>query len=185
MRPTRRIKLAEGVAREITKMLRSSTMSQLLQRTPSALLTAEHEALLLKCCSLLDQMCAALQADDVGLQLQLLEAVLQQQAVCSAGNLIAWMQQRPEQLLPMDSMLSSNATRGSRAAAGSWAAGMNFLDCAAAAAAEQDHQSAAARQMAADMTQQLDQSGEPCSLDCSCCVMPGRHLRLPCMLLRG
>jgi hypothetical protein len=48
---------------------------------------------------------------------------------------------------------------------------VHFIDLAAEKAGEQDHTSAAVRQMAADMMQQLDQSGERCRLNCSIRVL--------------
>jgi hypothetical protein len=164
MRPARRIEQAEGFACELRELLSRSTLSQLLQRTTSAPLTAEEDALLYDCGCLLDQM-AALQAGDEPVDISFLEAVLQQQAVRSAGTLIAWVQQRPEQLLAVESVMGFTATRGSGAPA-CWTAGVAFLNHAAAKASQQDYASPAACQMAADMTQQLDQSGERCSLNC-------------------
>jgi hypothetical protein len=76
------------------------------------------------------------------------------------------VQQQPEQLLAVESVLALTATRGSSIPC-CWAIGVQFLARAAATAGEQDYDSAAARQMAANMTQQLDQSGEHCSFICS------------------
>jgi hypothetical protein len=146
----------------------SSTLSQLLQRTPPASLTAEHEAHLLNCGSLFDLMVVALEAEEGAVQLRLLEAVLQQQAVRSAGTLVAWVQQQPEQLLTVNSVTSFTAATGSSALR-CWTSGVQFLTRAAAKAGAQDYGSAATCQMAADMMQQLDQSGERCSLNC--CMM--------------
>jgi hypothetical protein len=166
MRPARRIKQAEGLARELHKLLSNTTLSQLLQRTRSASLTAEQEALLVDCGSLLDQMAVALQEDEAALDLRLLEAMLQQQAVQSAGTLVAWVQLQPEQLLSVKSVLGFTATRGSGAPC-CWASGVHSLTRAASKAGQQDYDSAATCQMAANMTQQLDESGERCSLNCS------------------
>jgi hypothetical protein len=168
MRPARRIKHAEGIDRELHKHLSSSPLSELLQRTPPAALTAQQDVRLLHCGSLLEQMAAAFEtADEAAVDLRLLEALLQQQAMRSAGTLIAWVQQRPEQLLAVKSVLGIPGD----GASGCWAAGVQFLDRAAAKAGDLDHTSAAACQMSANMVQQLDQSGERCSLNCSMLVL--------------
>jgi hypothetical protein len=119
MRPARRIKQAEGIARELHKLLSSSPLFQLLQRTPPAALTAQLDVRLLHCGSLLEQMAAALKAVEAAVELRLLEALLQQQAVRSAGTLIAWVQQRREQLLAVESVLGIGAVANSGNAASS------------------------------------------------------------------
>jgi hypothetical protein len=168
--PARGIQQAEVFARELRDLLSSSTLSELLQRTLSASLTAEQEALLFACCSLFDKMIAALYSAEAAHGRLMLEALLQQQAVKSAGTLIAWVQQCPERLLAMTSVFGFTAVTGS-GAPGCWDAGVHFIGRAAEKAGEQDYTNAAVRQMAVDMMQQLDQSGKRWSLNCSMLVL--------------
>jgi hypothetical protein len=175
MRPARRIKQAEAVACDLQKHLKSSTLSQLLQCPPSASLTADQEAHLYECCRLLGQLEEPLLEKEPALQLRLLDAILQKQALCGAVTLIAWMQQQPEQLLPLRSsalQLPGIAAlrEGGGMGAVSWAAGVNVLIYAVEIASRLDFSSAAARQTAAGITQQLDQSGNLIHKSCSSLV---------------
>jgi hypothetical protein len=148
-------------------------MSQLLQRTPPAgtppaALTAEQGAQLSRCCDVIKQLQAALDAAPM-LRLQLMDAMLKQNGAYSVGSLVTWVQQQPEEHLLI--LRSGSAPVGFAAggtAASIWAAGVLLLGHVAAVAMLHCSESAAACSLAADLTQQLDQSGKACSCNCSC-----------------
>jgi hypothetical protein len=140
-------------------------VSQLLQRTPPAVLTAEQEAQLLHCYDVISQLADALQGAPP-FRMQLVDAMLKQQAACSIGRLVTWVQQQPEQ-----QQLHVRAMAGSApvtSAAGSttapiWAFGVILLEHFAASAVLHMTDSAGSCNLAANLTQQLDQSGEACN----------------------
>jgi hypothetical protein len=173
MRPARRIKQAEEAARKLKALLASSILSQLLQRTPPAALTAQQQAQLTSCCDVISQLDAAFQGAS-SLNLQLVDAMLRQQVACSIGSLVTWVQQQPEQQL-LDLIAAAFVShQGSApvacAAAGTaasiWVAGVQLLGGFAAVAITQTPESAGACNIAARLTQQVDQSGETCSFNC-------------------
>jgi hypothetical protein len=144
-------------------------MTQLLQEAPPASLTADQDKLLRQFYSLLWRMEKPLLAEEPALLSSVVTAMLQRHAARSAGTLVAWATQRPEQLMSLEfaeGPPSTGACPGasrtllshSTAALG-WAVGIRFLGFAADAVSKQDAGSAAASQMTADMTQQLHQSG--------------------------
>jgi hypothetical protein len=184
MRPAQRIKQAEEIARSLKSLLGGSVMSQLLQRTPPrpAAFTAEQEAQLLRCCNAISQLEAALR-ETTSPRVQLVDALLKQQVACSIGSLVAWVQQQPEQQL--SEMRAGTGHQGSApatveaggAAAAIWAAGVHLLERFAVVATRHNSDSAGACSLAANLTQQLDQSGKACSRNCDCtatCCF-GRH----------
>jgi hypothetical protein len=154
-------------------------MSQLLQHTPPAALTAEQQAQLSRCCELISQLQAAWH-EAPSLKMQLVAAMLKQQAASNIGSLIAWVQQQPEQQLLGLDMGAAAAGRQLRSApvpcaaggliASMWAAGVHMLKHFATADADLQRtgESAGAFSLAASLTQQLDQSGESCSRSCKC-----------------
>jgi hypothetical protein len=170
MRPAQRIKQAEEVARRLKALLSSSILSQLLQHAPPAALTAEQDAQLPRCCSVICQLETSLH-EAPSLKLQLVDAVLKQQAACSIGSLFTWVQQQPEQQLSDLGAITVAGHQGSAAvtlAAGRppasiWTACVNLLHRFAAVAVLQNTQGAGACSLAAALTQQLDQSGKACS----------------------
>jgi hypothetical protein len=179
MRPAQRIKQAEEIARSLKSLLGGSIMSQLLQHTPPrpAAFTAEQEAQLLRCCDVISQLEAAWH-EARPLRLQLLDAMLKQQMACSIGRLVAWVQQQPEQQLSGLKAVAVAGHQGSApatVAAGSasasiWAAGVYLLEHFAVVAFRHNSDSAEACTLAANLTQQLDQSGKACSRNATCTV---------------
>jgi hypothetical protein len=98
--------------------------------------------------------------------------MLQQQAACSVGTLVTWVvQQQPEQhvrtVAAAGHQGSSAVIFVSSTAASIWAAGVHLLGRFAAAAAQHTAESAGACNLAARLTQQLDQSGKACSCNCT------------------
>jgi hypothetical protein len=155
-------------------LLSKSFVSELLQRTPPASLTAQQQAQLKSCCKVIRQLEDALQ-DAPSLRMQLMEAMLEQQAACSIGYLVTWAQQRPKQLLDIRvvTVAGHQGSAPETAVAGSgtastWAAGVNLLQCFAVVADQQNSDSAGVCSLAANLTQQLDQSGKACSRNCKC-----------------
>jgi hypothetical protein len=177
MRPAQRIKQAEEIARSLNSLLSSSIMSQLLQRTPPAAFTAEQEAQLLRCCNLISQLEAAWH-EARPLKMQLFDALLKQQVACSIGRLVAWVQQQPEQQLADFRAVAVAGHQGSApatiaagsASASIWAAGVYLLEHFAVVAFRHNSDSAEACSLAANLTQQLDQSGKACSRNGTCTV---------------
>jgi hypothetical protein len=114
---------------------------------------------------LLSQLETLMGTGEPPLRSAVLTAILQQHAARSAGSLVAWATQRPQQLMSLtqgEMLLGTGIPAtgwSSSTAALGWAAGLSFLRCAAVAVGQQDAGSAAARQVTADMTQQLHQSG--------------------------
>jgi hypothetical protein len=165
------MKQAEEAARKLKALLSSAVMSQLLQPTPPAgtppaALTAEQEAQLSRCCTVIDQLQAALDQAPT-LRLQLMDAMLKQKAAYSVGSLVTWVQQQPEKhLLILRSGSAPLDFAAGGTAASIWAAGVLLLGHFAAVAMLHCSESAAACSSAADLTQQLDQSGEACSRNC-------------------
>jgi hypothetical protein len=179
MRPAQRVKQAEEDARRLKSLLSSSFMSQLLQRAPPAALTAEQEAQLSRCCNVIDQLQAAL-TEAPSLKLQLTDAMLKQQAACSVGSLLAWVQQEPEQQLlglrPVAApghqglVLMTRADGGRTASI--WASGVHLLGRFAIVACLHSSESTGSCSLAANLTHQLEQSGKACSRNC-CCTAQG------------
>jgi hypothetical protein len=175
MRPARRLRQAEDVARKMKVLLSSPIISQLLQHSPPAALTAEQEAQLSCCCDVINQLAGALN-EAPSLRLRLVDAMLKQQAGCSIGSVVAWVQQQPEQQLLNLTAVTVAGHQGSvpkafaagRAPAATWAVGVDVLRHFAVEAAEHNLDSAGACSLAANLTQQLDQSGKACSCSCTC-----------------
>jgi hypothetical protein len=173
MRPARRIKQAEEVARSLKALLSSSILSQLLQRTPPAALTAEQEAQLSSCCYAITQLEVALD-EAPSIRMQMMDAMLKQQMACHIGALVTWVQQQPEQHLFGLRAAAVAGHQGSgpvtcvagTATATTWAAGVQVLDCFAHVATLQPSECAGACSLAEKLTQQLDQSGKVSSRNC-------------------
>jgi hypothetical protein len=166
MRPARRIKQAKETARKLKALLNSSIISQLLQRTPPAALTAQQEAQLLSCRNVINQLEAGLQEAPL-LGMQLVDTMLKQQVACNISSLVTWVQQQPEQLLSVragdghqGSTLVTSADRAT--AATLWGAGVLLMGRLAVAILD-SAKGAGACSLAANLTQQLDQSGKACS----------------------
>jgi hypothetical protein len=172
MRPAQRIKQAEEVARRLKALLSGSIMSQLLQRTLPAALTAEQVAQLSSCWNVIDQLQAALDKAPA-LRLQLEDALLKQQVACNIGSLVTWVQQQPQQQLLDVRAVAETGQEGS--AQVTWggrfasirSAGMLLLGRFAVAVLR-DPEAAGACSVTANLTQQLDQSGKACSRNCQC-----------------
>jgi hypothetical protein len=167
------MKQAEDVGRRLRALVSSSIVSQLLQRTPPTALTAQQVAELSSCCDVVSHLQAAL-LEAPSLQTQLVDATLKQQVACSVGTLITWVQQQPEQQL-LDSgavdvagRQGTTQTTCSDRTAPLWAAGVNLLGHFAVVACEHNAESAGASSLAANLTQQLDQSGRACRRDFKC-----------------
>jgi hypothetical protein len=171
MRPAQRIKQAEDVARKFKALVNSSTVSQLLQHTPPAAVTAEQEAQLVRCCNVTSQVEAALYEAPT-LRIQLVDAILKQQVACNIGRLVTRVQQQPEQqLVEMRAVaVAGREVAAGRSTASIWAVGVHLLNRFAAVAFLQNTQSAGACSLASTLTQQLDQSGKACSHNCMCTV---------------
>jgi hypothetical protein len=157
-------------------LLNSSIMVQLLQHAPPAALTAEQEAQLLYCSNLISLLAVTFH-EAPSLEPQLVDAMLKQQAACSIGSLVTWVQQQPEQQLLDLRVVAAAGHQGSRpmsCAAGSatttlWAAGVQLLGCFAISALKQiDTDGAAGCSRAGTLTQQLEVSGKACSRNCKC-----------------
>jgi hypothetical protein len=92
--------------------------------------------------------------------------------------LVTWVQQQPEQQLFDLQAVAVAGHQGSApvtcavgtAAALIWDAGVHLLKRFALVAGMHTSEGAAACSLAADLTQQLDQSGEACSRNCRCTV---------------
>jgi hypothetical protein len=179
MRPARRIKQAEELGRSLKALLSGSIISQLLQRTPPAALTAEQEAHLSRCFDLI-----SLLSDDVegatALTTQLVDAMLKQQVASCIGSLVTWVQQQPEQQrLDLAATAIAGRQGSVTCAPGSttgpvWAAGLHVLGRFAAVAFLHIQDSAGVRNLAENLTQQLDQSGKAYSRNCTsvhCAIM--------------
>jgi hypothetical protein len=171
MRPAQRIKQVEETGRRLTVLLSSSIISQLLQRTPPAALTAGQEAQLASCDNVICQLQAALK-EAPSLQMQLVDAMLKHQVARNVGSLVTWVQQQTEQqLLGFRAVAvaghqgSAQVTCGSRTAS-MWADGVLLLGRFAMAYLH-NSDSAGACSLAANLTQQLDQSGKACSSNCA------------------
>jgi hypothetical protein len=172
MRPARRIKQAEELAVRLRVLLSGSTMSQLLQHPPPAALTAEQEAQLLSCSNLMSQLTTALD-EASSLSTQLIDAVLKQQAAYHVGSLVAWVQQQPEQQLSelrvvaaawlMDSAPVAPQCAAIGRTCLMWDDGVQLLQQFAWMSRPEN---AGACNLAASLTQQLDQSGKACSCNC-------------------
>jgi hypothetical protein len=150
-------------------------MSQLLQRSPPAAFTAQQTAQLTSCCQLINQLEHALQEAPW----QVADAMLKQQAACSVGSLVTWVQQQPEQQLSTLTAVDLTGRQGPsvlrcEATDFIWAAGVDLLGRIAVAAFEHDSESATpaagGRSLAASLTQQMDRSGTACSRNCKCIV---------------
>jgi hypothetical protein len=176
MRPARRIKQAEDVASGLNELLSSSIMSQLLQRSLPAAFTAEQEAQLSRCCNMIEQLAEAL--DEVpSFRTQFVDAMLKQHVACNIGRLVTWVQQQQEQqplgprLVAVAGHLRSasvTSAAGSTTAAFIWAAGVHLIHQFAAVAVTHSAEITGARNLAAILTQQLDEAGEACSRNCTC-----------------
>jgi hypothetical protein len=173
MRPARRIKQAEEAGRILKALLSSPVISQLLQRTPPAALTAEQEAQLSRCCNVIQQLSGAVD-EAPSLSMQLMDAMLKQQVVCNIGRLVTWVQQQPEQQrLDLEAAAAAGRQGSYTYAAGRtptiiWAAGVHLLTHFAAVAKMHVRESAEACSLAENLTQQLDQSGKACSGNYRC-----------------
>jgi hypothetical protein len=169
------MKQAEEGACRLKALLGSTFMSQLLQRGPPAALTAEQEAQLSRCCTVIDQLQVAL-TEAPSLKLQLTDAMLKQQAACSVGSLVAWVQQEPEQQLlglrPVAApghqglVLMTRADGGKTASI--WVSGVHLLGRFATVACLHSSESAGPCSLTANLTQQLKQLGKACSRNCTC-----------------
>jgi hypothetical protein len=119
---------------------------------------------------MISQLAVTLQ-EAPSLQLQLVDSMLKQQAACSIGSLVSWVQQQPEQQQLDVTAVAIAGQQGPAAAtfiaasttASIWAAGVQLMNHFAAAAFRQMAESATARNMAENLTQQLEQSGTACA----------------------
>jgi hypothetical protein len=104
-------------------------------------------------------------------RVQLVDAMLKQQVGFTVGRLVMWVQQQPEQQLSDFRAAAVAAHQGSTqvtcasggTTASIWGAGMHLLKLLAGIAALESMESAGERSLAANATQQLDQSGKACS----------------------
>lgn len=90
---------AREAAHTLQQLLSRPSSKQLLQRPPPAApLTAEQAAFATRCCASLEQLGKALPLSGAASDGQILHVLLSEQAACSVGTLLAWLQQRPQQL---------------------------------------------------------------------------------------
>uniref|UniRef100_A0A383V4W0 MYND-type domain-containing protein n=1 Tax=Tetradesmus obliquus TaxID=3088 RepID=A0A383V4W0_TETOB len=90
---------ARDAAHTLQQLLSRPSSKQLLQRPPPAApLTAEQAAFATRCCASLEQLGKALPFSGAASDGQILHVLLSEQAACSVGTLLAWLQQRPQQL---------------------------------------------------------------------------------------
>jgi hypothetical protein len=109
--------------------------------------------------------------------MQMIDAMLKQQAACSVGSLVTWVQQQPEQqlcqlvdlravALAVDQGPAPVACAAGNITASVWAAGVQLLEHFAILASDHTSDSAGECSLAKQLTQQLDQSGKACSRNC-------------------
>jgi hypothetical protein len=139
-------------------------MTRLLQQAPPAVLTEQQATQLYSTSRALQQLAGATQETDTAETVQILSAVLQQQAARDAGILMAWTQQQPEQLF-------GTTTEGPRSqqnypptidlgvAAASWCCGAEFLGSMLVKARTLDSSSQSTHSIVSAITEQLNQSG--------------------------
>jgi hypothetical protein len=98
MPPRRReLPAAEKAAHQLTVLLQDRAVRHLLQQpAPAAALRPQQAGPVLRCCSVLESLSAAL-VEKAAAQ-QAVPALLSRQAVYRAGVLLAWTQQQPQQL---------------------------------------------------------------------------------------
>lgn len=174
MRPAQRARQAEDAASKLSSLVRSPQVAQLLQQPVPAQPTAAQRAVLASCSSRLDllyrAMPASLSSSSSGTEafVQMLRRALGQQPTHSAGVLLAWLQQQPQQLAAaLQGVLSIGVQPGTTEAV--WCIGMQavarlaelLLDCCAA---KSSSCTATVAELTVNMTQQLLQSG-----GCICC----------------
>jgi hypothetical protein len=164
MRPAQRVKQAEEAASKLSSLVHSSRVTQLLQQPLPAQPTAAQQAVLASCSKSVQQLLTFLpQHTDSSLRiavlLQLLRGVLRHQAVHSAGLLLAWLQQQPQQLAA--ALLGCNPRLEATVIMQSlWLTALNLVlsitvlvvNCAA-------EDSSSTAPLAFNLTQQLQQTG--------------------------
>lgn len=164
--------------------MRSPEVVQLLQQPLLALPTQAQLGVLASTSSALEELLAALaevpsSESSRAASVQLLGGVLRQQAVHSAGVLLMWLHQQPQQLCAIDSFFSNPWQPGSIVGAycigGVWQLGMEVVHKLAvllfACMSGGSSCAPAAARLAADMTQQLLHSG-----GCACCCVRGHSM---------
>jgi hypothetical protein len=162
MLPSRRVKQAEDAARKLASEISVPAMTKVLQQPPS-LLTRQQEGLLLNSLHTLKKLDAAVLAAGTADTVQLLDAVLRQQAAQSVGTLVVWAQQQPEQLTctSTTARLPSHASLSAEMGvpAGVWMLGWTVLSNMFAKAMSLDKSSASFKRIVTTTTDQLERSG--------------------------
>jgi hypothetical protein len=167
MPPSTRVRKAEDAARKLTDQLRSPVMLGMLQHAPPVGFPDRQQAVQLPSIwTLQSQLVAALKETGSAETVQVLSALLRQQAARSVGTLVAWAQQQPDQLYTMAG-LNALAPQGHspgavvlNAAGTSWWSGLEVLDRMLVSAITLDSSSTSAHQIVTTMTEQLEQSGK-------------------------
>lgn len=103
----KRINQAKDAAHTLSSQLHSPFIFSLLQGPP--LLTKQAAEQLRKCSKAVLDLARLLQDADAAVAGQLLDAVLRQHAVRSAGTLVAWVQKQPEQLFEFQAVDNDNS----------------------------------------------------------------------------
>lgn len=169
MRPAQRVKRAEDAASKLSRLVRSPQVVQLLQRPPPAQPTAAQQSVLVSYSKSLATLYTALPADgpnnDAGRAVvaQLLRAVLRHQPAQSAGLLMVWTQQQPQQLA---AMLQSHGLKPQHGTIhGVWVIGTSLvfrLATLLASCMELSSCRVTTAELSVNLTQQLLQSGGCC-----------------------
>jgi hypothetical protein len=151
---SRRVKEAEDAACKLASQLRSPVMTQVLQRPPAVLCSLQEVEQLSKLWQVSERLCQALQETHMAETAHMLDAVLQQQAAHSAGTVLVWAQQQPEQLL-------TTITAGLHGVESTaWLYGVRLIDKVITAARTlQDSSSTLTGRIVMRLTEQLEQSG--------------------------
>lgn len=172
----RAAKQAEDAASKLRNLVHRPQVVQLLQRPLPAAPTAEQQAVLASCSSTLQQLMLAL-TDSYNSRsgtesvVQVLRRTLRHQPVHSAGVLLAWLQQQPQQLA---ASLKSSRGLDPGTLEAVWTVGMLMvagladllLECYVTQRTSRAS-TAALAELGVDLTQQLLQSGERISC-CGC-----------------
>jgi hypothetical protein len=160
---------AEDAARKLAAQLRNPLMTQSLQQAPpeTVLWNKQQARQLGNCFHELQLLFQALQEAEYGTAdaVQALDAVLQQQAAESAGTLIRWMQQRPEQLFSMvtarQQLQGTHRTNsGLTVPNGVWHLSVAVLKRMLGPVMSLDSSRTSTHRLTATITDQLQQSGE-------------------------
>jgi hypothetical protein len=137
-------------------------MSKVLQQMPSTI-NRKQEEQLFNCIRVVYALNDALEKAGAAETVRLLDALLQQHAARSAGTLIAWAQQEPEQLISITAIEQPAQTADSTVSISNtervWVYGWKLLDSIIAKIVVLDSSSTATHRIVTTTTEQLEQSG--------------------------